>query len=91
MITLEQGIELVWHAFEDMVGGEIYVKKIGPGFGGVINDHGIIGCQRFFDYGSHPDRKVTPPNQLLDCGNVAVNTGVAVVMITPVAAWILRF
>jgi len=28
MITLEQGIELVWHAFEDMVGGEIYVKKI---------------------------------------------------------------
>ena len=28
MITLEQGIELVWHAFEDMVGGEIYIKKI---------------------------------------------------------------
>lgn len=28
MITLEDGIELVWHAFEDMVGGEIYVKKI---------------------------------------------------------------
>ena len=28
MITLEQGIELVWNAFEDMVGGEIYVKKI---------------------------------------------------------------
>jgi UDP-N-acetylglucosamine 4,6-dehydratase/5-epimerase len=28
MITLEQGIELVWHAFEDMVGGEIYVKRI---------------------------------------------------------------
>ena len=28
MITLEQGIDLVWHAFEDMVGGEIYVKKI---------------------------------------------------------------
>lgn len=28
MITLEQGIELVWHAFEDMRGGEIYVKKI---------------------------------------------------------------
>jgi FlaA1/EpsC-like NDP-sugar epimerase len=25
---LEQGVELVWHAFEDMVGGEIYVKKI---------------------------------------------------------------
>jgi UDP-N-acetylglucosamine 4,6-dehydratase len=28
MITLEQGVRLVWHAFEDMVGGEIYVKKI---------------------------------------------------------------
>jgi len=28
MITLEQGVELVWHAAEDMVGGEIYVKKI---------------------------------------------------------------
>jgi len=28
MITLEQGVELVWHAFGDMVGGEIYVKKI---------------------------------------------------------------
>ena len=28
MITLEQGVELVWHAFDDMKGGEIYVKKI---------------------------------------------------------------
>ena len=28
MITLEQGVELVWHAFEDMQGGEVYVKKI---------------------------------------------------------------
>jgi UDP-N-acetylglucosamine 4,6-dehydratase (inverting) len=28
MITLEQGVGLVWHAFEDMIGGEIYVKKI---------------------------------------------------------------
>src|SRR5690554_2457516 len=28
MITLEEGVELVWHAFDDMVGGEIYVKKI---------------------------------------------------------------
>ena len=28
MITLEQGVELVWHALEDMRGGEIYVKKI---------------------------------------------------------------
>jgi UDP-N-acetylglucosamine 4,6-dehydratase (inverting) len=28
MISLDQGVELVWHAFEDMLGGEIYVKKI---------------------------------------------------------------
>ncbi len=28
MITLNQGVNLVWHAFKDMLGGEIYVKKI---------------------------------------------------------------
>jgi len=28
MISLDQGVNLVWKAFEDMVGGEIYVKKI---------------------------------------------------------------
>jgi UDP-N-acetylglucosamine 4,6-dehydratase/5-epimerase len=28
MITLEEGVELVWSAFNDMSGGEIYVKKI---------------------------------------------------------------
>jgi UDP-N-acetylglucosamine 4,6-dehydratase len=28
MITLEEAVELVWRAVEDMVGGEIYVKKI---------------------------------------------------------------
>lgn len=28
MISLEEGVELVWHALEDMEGGEIYVKKI---------------------------------------------------------------
>jgi UDP-N-acetylglucosamine 4,6-dehydratase (inverting) len=27
MVTVEQGVELVWHAFEDMEGGEIYVRK----------------------------------------------------------------
>jgi UDP-N-acetylglucosamine 4,6-dehydratase len=27
MMNLEQGVHLVWHAFKDMVGGEIYVKK----------------------------------------------------------------
>ena len=28
MISLEDGVQLIWHAFEDMVGGEVYVKKI---------------------------------------------------------------
>ena len=28
MISLEEGVELVWHAFNNMQGGEIYVKKI---------------------------------------------------------------
>ena len=28
MISLDQGVQLVWDAFDDMVGGEIYVKKI---------------------------------------------------------------
>ena len=28
MITLEEGVNLVWDSFEDMKGGEIYVKKI---------------------------------------------------------------
>ena len=28
MISLEEAVELVWHAFEDMIGGEIYIKKI---------------------------------------------------------------
>lgn len=28
MISLEEAVDLVWHAFNDMCGGEIYVKKI---------------------------------------------------------------
>ena len=28
MISLDQAVESVWHAIDDMVGGEIYVKKI---------------------------------------------------------------
>ena len=28
MITIEQGVRLVWHALEDSLGGEIYVHKI---------------------------------------------------------------
>ena len=39
MISLDQAVELVWHAFSDMVGGEIYVKKI-PSMG--ITDLGRV-------------------------------------------------
>ena len=28
MISVEEGVELVWHAFNNMEGGEVYVKKI---------------------------------------------------------------
>ena len=28
LITLESAVSLVWHAFDDMVGGELYIKKI---------------------------------------------------------------
>jgi len=28
MITIEQGVNLVWHAFKDSLGGEVYVHKI---------------------------------------------------------------
>jgi UDP-N-acetylglucosamine 4,6-dehydratase len=28
MITLEEGVRMVWHAFNNMRGGEIYVKKV---------------------------------------------------------------
>ena len=28
MISLEESVNLVWHTFEDMIGGEIYIKKI---------------------------------------------------------------
>jgi UDP-N-acetylglucosamine 4,6-dehydratase/5-epimerase len=28
MVTLKEGVELVWHAFADMEGGEVYVRKI---------------------------------------------------------------
>ena len=28
MISLDKSVELVWHALDDMIGGEIYIKKI---------------------------------------------------------------
>ena len=38
MITLEQGVELVWHAFEDMVGGIRNVANLQRSFTGLFSD-----------------------------------------------------
>ena len=57
MITLEQGVELVWHSFNDMVGGEIYVKKI-PSMK-VINLAKTVAPQARLDFiGIRPGEKL---------------------------------
>ena len=57
MITLDQGVELVWHAFEDAIGGEIYVKKI-PSM--TITDiaHAVLPNARFDIVGIRPGEKL---------------------------------
>ena len=57
MITLEEGVKLVWKAFEDMVGGEIYVKKI-PSMKIIdIADSISPGCKKKF-IGIRPGEKL---------------------------------
>ena len=57
MITLEQGVELVWHAFDDMVGGEIYVKKI-PSMAITDLAKAIAPSNEFKVIGSRPGEKL---------------------------------
>jgi len=57
MITLEQGVELVWHAFEDMVGGEIYVKKI-PSMKVTDVAHAVVPDARHEVVGIRPGEKL---------------------------------
>lgn len=57
MITLEQGVELVWHAFEDMLGGEIYVKKI-PSMKVTDIAHAVDGDARLEFIGIRPGEKL---------------------------------
>ncbi|TVO60257.1 UDP-N-acetylglucosamine 4,6-dehydratase (inverting) [Denitromonas ohlonensis] len=57
MITLEQGVELVWHAFDDMVGGEIYVKKI-PSMGITDIAHAVAPEARHKIVGIRPGEKL---------------------------------
>ena len=57
MITLEQGVELVWKAFADMVGGEIYVRKI-PSMKVVDIAHTIAPQAEFDIVGIRPGEKL---------------------------------
>ena len=57
MITLEQGVELVWRAFDDMKGGEIYVKKI-PSMTLVDIARAVAPAARHHIIGIRPGEKV---------------------------------
>ncbi len=57
MITLEQGVELVWHAFDDMQGGEIYVKKI-PSMGILDIANAVVPGAEHKAIGIRPGEKI---------------------------------
>ena len=57
MITLEQGVELVWHAFDNMLGGEIYVKKI-PSMGILDVARAVVPDARHRIIGIRPGEKI---------------------------------
>jgi UDP-N-acetylglucosamine 4,6-dehydratase (inverting) len=57
MISLEQGVELVWHAFDDMEGGEIYIKKI-PSMKMVDLAHAIAPEAKLEFVGIRPGEKL---------------------------------
>jgi len=57
MMDLSEGVELVWKAFEDMVGGEIYVKKI-PSMKVVDIAKTISKSEKFKVIGIRPGEKL---------------------------------
>ena len=57
MISLDEAVELVWHAFEDMVGGEIYVKKI-PSMNIVELAKAVAPDARLKEVGIRPGEKM---------------------------------
>lgn len=57
MITLDQGVNLVWRAFDDMVGGEIYVKKI-PSMRIVDIARAVLPLAKFEMVGIRPGEKL---------------------------------
>jgi UDP-N-acetylglucosamine 4,6-dehydratase (inverting) len=68
MITLEQGVELVWRAFEDMQGGEIYVKKI-PSMMLVDIARAVAPAAKHRIIGIRPGEKVH--EQMIGCEDAA--------------------
>lgn len=57
MITLEQAVKLVWHAFDDMKGGEIYIKKI-PSMKVVDIADSVSDDLKQFEVGIRPGEKL---------------------------------
>ena len=57
MITLEEAVDLVWHAFADMNGGEIYVKKI-PSMNIVDIAQAVSDKSRLETIGIRPGEKI---------------------------------
>jgi len=57
MITLEQGVEAVWTAFDDMVGGEIYVRKI-PSMNITSIAQAVVPGARYEYIGIRPGEKL---------------------------------
>lgn len=57
LITLDQAVKLVWTSFEDMVGGEIYVKKI-PSMNIVDIANAVVMNPTLRDVGMRPGEKL---------------------------------
>jgi FlaA1/EpsC-like NDP-sugar epimerase len=57
MITLEQGVNLVWLALEDMFGGEIYVKKI-PSMRITDLAEAVLPNRKYIEIGIRPGEKL---------------------------------
>ena len=57
MITLEEAVELVWKAFDDMLGGEIYVKKI-PSMNILNIAHAVLSDAKIKLIGIRPGEKL---------------------------------
>ena len=57
MITLEQGVDLVWKALDDMIGGETYIKKLPSMKLGDIAE-AIAPSARLVEIGTRPGEKI---------------------------------